>query len=146
MPRHARSAPGGYAYHDLTRALLRLPLFQYNEHYRRVKRGPGPFSFRHGSQCFHSPHASSCPLRSRRLRLSCTPPVGGRQAVVGTQRETRKGKKGTRTVFLTARLAVLTISPCLVMPAPLPAVTPITTSLGRCCGCRSFNTTNTTEG
>ncbi|MBI3410453.1 MAG: transposase [Planctomycetes bacterium] len=38
MPRHARSAPGGYVYHALNRAVARLPLFQKDEDYRAFER------------------------------------------------------------------------------------------------------------
>jgi putative transposase len=38
MPRHARSAPGGFVYHALNRAVARLPLFQKDEDYRAFER------------------------------------------------------------------------------------------------------------
>jgi putative transposase len=38
MPRHARSAPGGYVYHALNRAVARLPLFQKQGDYEAFER------------------------------------------------------------------------------------------------------------
>jgi putative transposase len=38
MPRHARSAPGGFVYHALNRAVARLPLFQKDDDYRAFER------------------------------------------------------------------------------------------------------------
>ncbi|HLN26325.1 MAG TPA: transposase [Gemmataceae bacterium] len=38
MPRHARSAPGGYVYHALNRAVARLPLFQKPGDYEAFER------------------------------------------------------------------------------------------------------------
>src|SRR6266851_4460772 len=38
MPRHARSAPGGYVYHALNRAVARLPLFQKDGDYEAFER------------------------------------------------------------------------------------------------------------
>ena len=38
MPRTARSAPGGYAYHVLNRAVARLPLFEKDGDYEAFER------------------------------------------------------------------------------------------------------------
>jgi putative transposase len=38
MPRQARSAPGGYVYHPLNRAVARLPLFQKHGDYEAFER------------------------------------------------------------------------------------------------------------
>jgi putative transposase len=47
MPRHARSAPGGYVYHALNRAVARLPLFQKYGDYEAFERVLGEALERH---------------------------------------------------------------------------------------------------